>query len=327
MNPAGGDFVMLARTVFLVSCIGATVGLWQRVPLADRVKKAAAAAGILHFLLSLSADLLLVHKDVYAYGFSGGLYFGVPVDLHLAWACLWGCGVCLLWEAFAPAWRLPALAGLILFTFSWDWMAVNHGGVLRTPVNPDWWQYDLALLCALPLLTIGFFKLILSGRALLFRAAFYALAYFVICYVFVPTLILELSKTPLRLDPNMWPFVAAILLLVSIPGAWAAFEFARRGGGTPLPLDPTRELVTTGPYAYVRNPMQISGVLVALILAAVFQSIYLWVYVVDIVILLQFTHPWEEAELTARFGKRYTAYAAEMKRWLPRGSPYRKLSA
>ena len=47
-------------------------------------------------------------------------------------------------------------------------------------------------------------------------------------------------------------------------GLAAVQEFAVRGSGTPVPFDPPKRLVTTGPYAYVRNPMQLSAALVML---------------------------------------------------------------
>src|SRR5574340_131828 len=46
-------------------------------------------------------------------------------------------------------------------------------------------------------------------------------------------------------------FIACGFLLFS----WCVSLFARIGRGTLAPWDPTRNLVTIGPYRYVRNPM------------------------------------------------------------------------
>lgn len=35
-----------------------------------------------------------------------------------------------------------------------------------------------------------------------------------------------------------------------------------RGGGTPVPCDPPKRLVSTGPYAYIGNPMQTAMALI-----------------------------------------------------------------
>lgn len=44
-------------------------------------------------------------------------------------------------------------------------------------------------------------------------------------------------------------------------------EFVARGNGTPYPWDLPEQLVTTGPYAYLANPMQVSAVLILRLLA------------------------------------------------------------
>jgi protein-S-isoprenylcysteine O-methyltransferase Ste14 len=45
---------------------------------------------------------------------------------------------------------------------------------------------------------------------------------------------------------------------------WCAWDFATFGRGTPLPLDPPKQLVARGLYRFVRNPMYV-GVLLAIL--------------------------------------------------------------
>ena len=66
-----------------------------------------------------------------------------------------------------------------------------------------------------------------------------------------------------------WQLQLAIqcVFLIAVPGISAAFEFAERGGGTPIPFDPPRRLVTSGIYRYCANPMQVSCTVVMFVWA------------------------------------------------------------
>jgi protein-S-isoprenylcysteine O-methyltransferase Ste14 len=89
--------------------------------------------------------------------------------------------------------------------------------------------------------------------------------------------------------------------------------------GTPVPFNPPRELVASGPYAWVRNPM-LSGVFACLFgLGFVLHSIpmvFFWtpLFVVANVIELRFI---EEPELERRLGARYSEYRRRVPRFIP----------
>ena len=81
-------------------------------------------------------------------------------------------------------------------------------------------------------------------------------------------------------------------------------------------------LVTSGPYAYVRNPLYLGNL--SLTLGATFISELLWM--VPIVILLYALQYvpivlWEERVLRERFGSPYAAYCRQTPRWIPRWRP------
>ena len=54
------------------------------------------------------------------------------------------------------------------------------------------------------------------------------------------------------------PLSLAMLALPIALYAYAAIAFARAGHGTADPFDPPKRLVSTGPYAWVANPMQLA---------------------------------------------------------------------
>src|SRR6201987_3816789 len=59
--------------------------------------------------------------------------------------------------------------------------------------------------------------------------------------------------------------VGVLLILVGLPGLVDSFaRFALQGLGTPAPVAPPKNLVVTGLYRHVRNPMYVSVVAVVL---------------------------------------------------------------
>lgn len=95
--------------------------------------------------------------------------------------------------------------------------------------------------------------------------------------------------------------------------------FVRDGRGTPAPVAPTEELVVTGLYRRVRNPMYVGVELVILGQAAIFVEPNLLVYAAAVgAAVWSFVHWHEEPTLHARFGTAYDEYRAAVPGWLPR---------
>lgn len=110
-----------------------------------------------------------------------------------------------------------------------------------------------------------------------------------------------------------------VLALASALGLWSCLTMAVIGQGTPLPAETARELVVSGPYRLVRNPMAVAG---ALQTAAVGLIAGSWTVVVIAAIGAVawniLIRPTEEADLAARFGESYNTYAAAVRCWIPR---------
>ena len=99
--------------------------------------------------------------------------------------------------------------------------------------------------------------------------------------------------------------------------------FIRIGKGTLAPWSPTKKMVITGPYRYVRNPM-ILGVLTVLLGEALIvwsKNILLWAVSFFIINTIYFIIS-EEPDLEKRFGEEYREYKKHVSRWLPRLSPF-----
>lgn len=99
---------------------------------------------------------------------------------------------------------------------------------------------------------------------------------------------------------------------------WCVALFANVGKGTLAPWDPTRRLVATGPYRWVRNPMisGVAGILAgeALLLRSPRLAAWLALFIVINEVYFRLV---EEPGLERRFGDEYRRYRAAVPRWIP----------
>ena len=124
--------------------------------------------------------------------------------------------------------------------------------------------------------------------------------------------------------PGLQLSAAFLLLVFTIVGLWAAVTLAASGHGTPAPFDAARELVTQGPYSYVRNPLvaALTGQGIAIGLAL--GSIPVLLYVITAFVVWHFAlRPAEERDLEERFGDRWRNYRKAVRGFRPRLTPYR----
>jgi len=101
-------------------------------------------------------------------------------------------------------------------------------------------------------------------------------------------------------------------------------RFALQGVGTPAPVFPTRHLVVTGLYRYVRNPMYVAVVSTILGQALILGNVTLLEYGGLVWLLFHvFVLIYEEPTLRASFGSEYKTFCTEVPRWIPRLTPWR----
>ncbi|MBV6495159.1 MAG: isoprenylcysteine carboxylmethyltransferase family protein [Acidobacteria bacterium ACB1] len=201
----------------------------------------------------------------------------------------------------------------------------------------------LGVLLMLPaMLLSGVFATGLSMRMKMFRAsspsteARYVLKTFLqivvvwsVVLVVIPYLLSILEAKagfPSFTFPLQKPISAALFLGFSSVGIYSAIVMSRIGKGTPLPLDHAIKLVVKGPYAWVRNPMAVSGIGQGLAVALFLGSGVVAVYALVGSAIWQFIlRPLEETDLLARFGEPYREYQRAVKCWIPLSTPYRPM--
>lgn len=114
------------------------------------------------------------------------------------------------------------------------------------------------------------------------------------------------------------------LFALGVTGLLDSFgRFAVQGMGTPAPVFPTRHLVVTGLYRYVRNPMYVAVVSTILGQGLILGNIQLLEYGGVVWFLFHlFVLIYEEPTLRATFGSEYTTFCAEVPRWIPSFTPW-----
>ena len=84
-----------------------------------------------------------------------------------------------------------------------------------------------------------------------------------------------------------------------------------------MPWAHTTSLVTDGPYGFSRNQICLSFVLMYLGLSFIFDSAYLLIMLLAVVVLLdRLQIPREERYLRGLFRTDFDSYAAKVRRWL-----------
>lgn len=241
---------------------------------------------------------------------------GVPLETVLGWGLLWG--------------ALPVLAGghptMWLLGFAWvDAVTIPHLAPLVT-LTDRWWIGEAVLLAtvALPALWLG--RWTVTGTQLYGRVVVQMAGFSVLGLWLLPTVVLSQGGTG-------WPGITAlpfavraallvVAVAVTVPGLAAVAELARVGRGTPFPWDPPEQLVTTGPYAYLANPMQASATGLLTLLALACGSWWLLgLSVGALAFCLAVANPHEDGALPRRWPA-YSSYRRHVGRWWPRWRPW-----
>jgi protein-S-isoprenylcysteine O-methyltransferase Ste14 len=115
-------------------------------------------------------------------------------------------------------------------------------------------------------------------------------------------------------------FLGGLLIAAGVPVLVDSFaRFALQGFGTPAPVFPTKHLVVTGLYRFVRNPMYVAVVSVILGQGLLLGNLRILKYgALAWLVFHLFVLVYEEPTLRASFGPEYGHFCAAVPRWLPR---------
>ncbi len=130
----------------------------------------------------------------------------------------------------------------------------------------------------------------------------------------------QILQCPPLLPVPLHIILSLPLLLIGLALLVWSYLYFFKAKGTPVPFNPPPQVVISGPYAHVRNPM-ISGALLLLLGGGLLlNSITLVLLFVPLLSLLAFLElKWiEEPELEKRLGAPYLEYKRNVPMFLPR---------
>lgn len=312
-QPRSSELLVRAAALYLPILLVLALTLRRR---AERERVAGALLATAWNIPALLAiNLIAVRAGWWSFDAHTATVAGIPADLWLGWALLWGAVPIL-------ATNRLLVVGIVLFALDLALMPFAAPVVMldRTWIVGE----TLAVAtCLIPGLLLGRWTAHLehlNARATLQTIAFTGLLLFV-----VPSLIFTItgeSWSPLLERPR-WQFVLAALAIAPA-GAMAiqsVREFAAHGG-TPVPLDPPAALVTTGPYAYVANPMQLGATIVLTAWGLLLTSPAIAAAAAMSAAFSAGIAAWtEHHELGRRFGDDWHQYRRQVRLWIPRWRP------
>lgn len=133
---------------------------------------------------------------------------------------------------------------------------------------------------------------------------------------YVPFALLPSSP---QIETGIFAYLAPLLWLIGGIVILACFwDFSFKGHGTPNPIDPPKELMTTGLYRYVRNPIY-EGVLTIIIGHFLWlKTVWMLAYAVVVFLVFHlFIIFYEEPTLKRKFGASFESYSKSVPRWIP----------
>ena len=124
---------------------------------------------------------------------------------------------------------------------------------------------------------------------------------------------------------RIFQVLGVLLILAGTPAVLDSFaRFAWQGLGTPAPIFPTQQLVVSGFYRYVRNPMYVGLVRVIVGQGLLFADLRLFYYVAAVWLATHiFVITYEEPTLRRTYGVEYELFCSHVPRWIPRLTPWK----
>jgi protein-S-isoprenylcysteine O-methyltransferase Ste14 len=269
--------------------------------------------------LIFATHVLAIHVGWWHYGGSSLMLNGVPADILIGGATLFGPVLYLAFPSVAPIWLLLPIVLLLHGIFFSSLQPLVFAG-------SNWFFGVILVFAVAHLPAIYLARWTARNEHLACRTALLAIGYGFLAFVVLPALIVHAMHERIDLQARSCWLVGICVTLVGVffvMGLSAVQLFVVHGKGTPVPLDPTERLVRVGLFSYLINPMQLCSaatwVLIGIALGSVWvasSALMAWVFVAGMV---RWHHRYD---LLERFPTGWPEYRSNVPEWLPRWRPW-----
>jgi protein-S-isoprenylcysteine O-methyltransferase Ste14 len=279
-------------------------------PLREREIAAAIAATAWNLASLPAVNLLARQVGWWTFDADGGVVADLPIDLVIGWAIWWGIVPILV---ISRGISLPVVAA----GMAWLDLVLMPVGDPVIQLGANWLigELTVAAVALLPALFLA--RWTMQRQRLALRASAQVVISGTLMFVWPVVLVGP------HMPSGVWIVTLQVVAVPVLLGVAAVREFAQVGRGTPLPYDAPERLVTGGPYAYVRNPMQLSVVLGHIVLSVAMLD---WRFLIGSVAAVAYCvgiAAWHEGEaLALSHGNSWRRYATYVRPWIPRWRPW-----
>jgi Phospholipid methyltransferase len=313
-------FVSLARTGLLLVPTLLAMALFIGVRSTPRQATAAMLAGLWQLPALLLLNLTAQQLGWWRFQTDAVSVLGLPVDLWIGWAIWWGPVAVLVSRMGGTPSTMAALivADLIFMPMLQPLVVLGSSWLIG--------EVAAVLFVLLPALVLA--RLTEADRKPVLRTCFHALGWGGYMLLVLPSCVLawagrDYLHALADASQSRWIVAAAIGLPSLLIGWAAAHEFALVGRGTPVPYDPPKRVVTSGPYASIANPMQLTSALVMATLAILTNSAAAWSLPIMFLVFDGIFASWyNRAHIALAMPDDWGRYRAEVRDWRFRHRPY-----
>ncbi len=322
-----GDAIELARSALLLGPVLLVMVLLALGKPTPRQATAAMVGGLWQLPALLLLNAIAQRFGWWHFQRGEGSVLGLPVDLWIGWAIWWGPAAVLLSARLRILGPWGSGAILIAAMVAADLVSMPRLAPLVV-LGPDWWIGEgvAVALGLLPALVLA--RLTEADEAPVLRTCFHGAGWGGYMLLVLPACVLawegrDYLAAVQAAGALRWAAALAIGLPCLLIGWAAAHEFALVGRGTPIPYDPPKRVVTSGPYAAIANPMQVTSALVMAAIAILTGSAAAWLLPLTFLLFDGIFAAWyNRAHIALAMPDDWSAYSGAVRNWVPRRRPY-----